>query len=728
MDINKEKLLTAIEQSDSTVVITDREGHIEYVNPAFERITGYTKEEAMGENPRILKSEAKTSDEYKELWETISAGKVWKGEFLNKKKDGSEYWERATISPIFEENGEISGFVAVKENITEMKMISEELRKAKETAENASQAKSQFLANMSHEIRTPMNAVLGMTHLLLQTPLDDLQRDYMGKLDRSARNMLHILNDILDLSKIEAGAVAVEKKEFQIQNLILESIGLFEAKAREKNLRLSYRISSEIEKCYWGDSQKIVQVLQNLVSNAIKFTNFGHVEVRVELLEDGDKTQKLGFYVEDTGMGIQEEIIHHLFAPFMQADASITRKFGGTGLGLSISKKYIEIMDGEIGVTSRQNQGSTFYFILNLDKAKDCICQQEDGKSVATDKRTNPLALKILLVDDNDVNLELALCLLRSWGHMVEMAQSGEEALEKVMAFQYDLVFMDIEMSGINGFDAARTIRKKYSSEQLPVFVISGHGYSHYMEQAAEAGMNGYLIKPLEPARLLEVLGEIQKRKESQRLLQGLESLDGPEVLHRFMGDEEFLLETMGGFYQGAEQLAEELRTALNEKNYEKAGFLVHKIKGTAGNFSAKKLWEAASLMEGEIKQKNSPGESWIAVFFEEWSRFLGDLKKVLAKEETKPEVSKEQKKSLSPEILGKLEELSAIITTRDPVQIGNALRNFFEEYPQAMGVEPLHTLWEMLKNYDYEESLVYIRQMLRGAIAGGEKKDSDCG
>lgn len=379
------KLTKGIENSPTIVVITDKEGNIEYVNNRFVEITGYTMPEVLGKTPRILKSGFQSRKLYEDLWNTIKSGDNWKGELYNMKKDGSYYWELATISPILNANNEITHYIAIKEDITERKKLYEEVLSALEKAEKATRAKSEFLATMSHEIRTPMNGVIGMTSLLAKTPLTEEQLDFVNTIRNSGDALLSIINDILDFSKIESGRMEMDIYPFDIRQCVEDVIDLFWVKANQKAIYLNYTVSPTINRQLLGDVTRLRQVLVNLVGNAIKFTEKGFVKISIIKLDE-DKTSrsiKLCFKIEDSGLGIAEDKIVKLFSPFSQIDSSITRRFGGTGLGLAITKRLVELMGGYIKVESTENVGSCFSFEINF-KYSDLEDASANGRSFAS--------------------------------------------------------------------------------------------------------------------------------------------------------------------------------------------------------------------------------------------------------------------------------------------------------------------------------------------------------
>jgi len=385
------KLSMAVEQSPGSIVITDLNGNIEYVNEAFVRVTGWQRDEVIGQNPRVLKSDLTPSTTYDAMWSTLADGHTWRGEFINRRKDGTVYNELARIAPIRQPDGQITHYLATKEDITELKRVQTELelhrdhleelvakraaqitelntqlQQRAEEAEAATQAKSQFLANMSHEIRTPMNSIIGLSHLALGTELTAQQRDYLQKIKGASEHLLAIINEILDFSKIEANKLHIEQTPFVLSHLMQEVTDLIDQRAKAKNLILQVEISEQIPQQLIGDPLRLKQILLNYASNAIKFTDSGHITLRVSMPHLSSEAVQLRFSVQDTGIGLTVEQQQHLFQSFQQADASTTRKYGGTGLGLAISQRLAELMGGEVGVESIYGQGSTFWFTVLL--------------------------------------------------------------------------------------------------------------------------------------------------------------------------------------------------------------------------------------------------------------------------------------------------------------------------------------------------------------------------
>lgn len=507
-----EVLLQAVEQSPSTIVITDTYGNIEYVNPKFTELTGYTVEEAIGINPRILKSGEHPKSMYKELWKTIWSGKVWSGIFHNKKKDGELYWESARIAPVKNKEDKITHFIAIKEDITIMKKMEEENQRAKEEAEIANKAKSQFLANMSHEIRTPLNGIKGMIDLTLLTELTEEQKENLLIAQDCVGTLMKVINNILDFSKIEAGKTIIEYDKINFRRFIEKVIKTHDVKAKEKGIDLLYNISPDIPEQLVGDSMKIKQILNNLLSNSIKFTEKGKVQLTIEKEDSCDEENiKLKFKVEDTGIGIDEEGISRLFQSFSQVDGSITRKYGGTGLGLAISKSLANMMNGDIWVESEKGKGSTFYATLKLKLSRpeeEVLESKKEEISVPNNK------YKILIVDDDKINQRITTDMLRGKGHEVQIANNGVEALKILKKNKFDLIFMDIQMEKMDGVETTKLIRKceEERGTYTPIIALTAYAIKGDREKFLYAGMDDYISKPFNMDSLLKAIEKSQNK------------------------------------------------------------------------------------------------------------------------------------------------------------------------------------------------------------------------
>ncbi|MBA2672445.1 ATP-binding protein [Ramlibacter sp.] len=376
-------------------------------------------------------------------------------------------------------------------------------RRARDVAEQATRMKSVFLANMSHEIRTPINGVMGLAHLLTRTALDARQGDFVTKIQHSSRHLLGLINDILDLSKIEAGQLEIEHVAFDLPQQLERAAELLQQRAAEKGLALSVAVDPGVPLELMGDPLRVSQILVNYGANAIKFTEAGRVEMRVDLLAQDDDGVTLRFAVADSGIGLSEEQIGRLFQSFQQADASTTRRFGGTGLGLAISKSLAEMMQGTVGVDSVPGQGSTFWFSARFARVS---AHGETEAQTAAPDLSRLRGARILVVEDNDINQLVACELLRDAGLLPEVAEDGRVALARLAERPYDLVLMDMQMPVMDGVTATLSIRGERRFDTMPVIAMTANALSTDRDACLAAGMNDFVIKPFEPAALLDTL------------------------------------------------------------------------------------------------------------------------------------------------------------------------------------------------------------------------------
>lgn len=496
-------LLPAVTQSPVSIVITDKSGNIEYVNPKFTDITGYSLEESIGKNPRISQSGKTPRELYEELWRSISSGKPWTGVLLNKKKNGELYWESVSISPIINAEGLIIHYVAVKEDITIRKTMEEELKAAKEKAEESERLKAAFLANMSHEIRTPMNGILGFADLLREPKLSAEEHDqYLSIIETSGQRMLNIINDLINISKVESGQMKLSIGETNINEQLLFLYNFFKLEAKQKGIELLFVYPlKDKDSIIKTDREKVYAVLTNLIKNALKFTSEGNITIGYEVVND-----TLRFFVQDTGIGIPESHLSAVFDRFKQVDSELTSGIEGSGLGLSIAKAYIELLGGSIWVESELGKGSTFYFTLPY--SKETRKSEEEPIYITRQgipRKEYPQGITILIAEDDESSQKYLQAVLNNMNFNLIFVRNGYEAVEACQRDpKINVVLMDIKMSVMDGYTAAKMIRQ--IRPQMPI--IAQTAIAVDTEQYADV-FNVYLTKPIRASEMISAIDKV---------------------------------------------------------------------------------------------------------------------------------------------------------------------------------------------------------------------------
>jgi len=592
-------------------------------NRRLEEIFGYAAGEMIGMPTRAWYLDEAEYALAANVYDTLARGEIHRREQRVKRKDGSIFWMHISGRCIYG-NDLSQGTVWVIADVTE-------IYRSKEAAEAANRAKSEFLANMSHEIRTPMNAILGLTQLVLDTPLEARQREFLGKALASGRALLGILNDILDYSKIEAGRLDIDRTAFSVEEVLREVGDLFSARLAEKGIDLFFDISPDVPAEVIGDPLRLHQVLVNLLGNAIKFTERGTIHIVAIVAEStagatgGDDRLRLRFAVRDTGIGIRPELTRHLFKPFIQGDGSITRKYGGTGLGLAICHRLVTLMGGEITASGEEGHGAAFTFTIEVARANQPAERSSQLRQKSALAGWHFGGARVLVAEDNHYNQQVAAGFLEKLGIVVTLADNGSEALAMAGHADFDAIFMDLHMPVMDGLEATRRIRALPRGNRVPIIAMTAAVMAEDRERCRAAGMDAFIPKPVDPDELIRVLGNYLKASAvplpaaamttiATAPLPDLPEFDLPAALRRVGGDRALLERLLSDFAQTHADFAEQLAAHLTQGDLHEAAGKLHTLKGVASNLGMTTLAETVRLMESDVRAGNTPPPDALAL------------------------------------------------------------------------------------------------------------------
>ncbi len=612
---SEEKYRQLIEEASDIIYKTDEKGFFSYINEVGLRILKLERKEVIGKHfSKLIRKDHRRRivDFFKDMSKTKANS--FYHELPMIPTDGNEFWIGQNVRSL-EENGKIVGFQGVARDITERIQYQQELISAKEKAEAAVKAKSRFLANMSHEIRTPLNGIMGLTNLLLNTNLCDKQEQYLDAVVTSSETLMVVINDILDISKIEAGKLTIQLKEFTLRNTISQIIEIMGSRAIEEGLMLEEFIDEELPLVINGDPSRLSQILYNIIGNAIKFTEWGTVALNVTLKKIKDTKVWIEFKISDTGIGIASEKLNSIFQAFNQAEDHSTRKFGGTGLGLTIVSKLVELMDGTISVESTLGKGTSFTINLPFGIAKEASQNAESIQLKTFLKETVDLYnKKILLTEDNPINQMVTTDLLEEEGATVVIANNGKEAIEILEKQDFDVILMDMQMPVMDGYQAMEHIRSTMppSKQNVPILALTAHVTEEEVEKCKNAGADDYLSKPFNPRSLFIKIKQIQTKTSplNKSLIVMEDSINHTECVDTTMlkeftrGKIILMISTMKMLVEEIPKDVELMREALNKTDWEKLRSVAHRIKPNFMLVAKKELYETIVTVEKYAKKK----------------------------------------------------------------------------------------------------------------------------
>jgi len=603
------RIRTIVNTAVDGIITIDERGIISSFNPAAERLFGYLEEEVTGQNVTVLMPSPYKDEHATYIANYLRTGEpkvIGKGrEAIARRKDGTTFPMDLAVSEM--RLGEQRMFTGILRDITERKLAEEELLEAKEAAEKADQAKSEFLANMSHEIRTPMNSIIGFTQLLLDEELSAEHRDALETIKGSGERLMSLIDEILDLSKIEADSIILEEVPFRLESLVLEAIELVRPRVEEKSIKIRYDLE---EGSQWvvGDPTRVRQVLLNLITNAVKFTEQGEILTTVKTLEETQDRVSVEVAVSDTGIGIPKDKLDTIFEVFTQADGSTTRKYGGTGLGLTISQRLVRQMGGEIRVESREGKGSTFRFNLWLKKgpAEADLDKRPAAPEGLAEEQGIERALKILLAEDDPANQKMTMLMLQKMGHTVELAQDGVEPVEMAQTRTYDIILMDIQMPRMGGLEATEKLHQ--AKVKTPIVAMTASVMKGDREWFLEAGMDDYVAKPIRRDILRNILSRYAGLKPASEAPDHV-TLPPVETIAEELGlDQEQYWEILMEFIEDKKKDMEDLAGGLAKGDTDLVSRLAHKIKGSALNLRLDYLARPAADIEKAAKEGDVSG------------------------------------------------------------------------------------------------------------------------
>ncbi|WP_417941199.1 PAS domain S-box protein [Flavobacterium sp. RS13.1] len=597
----EEKYRNIIANMNLGLIEVDNNDIIQYANQSFANISGFEIDELIGLNPSktfVFGENIEKLNSKNKLRE-IGISDVYQMPVKNKR--GELRWWAIGGAPNYDDKGKLVGSIGIHLDITEQKKMEIELENEKIKAEQASKAKEAFLANMSHEIRTPLNGIIGFLRELERQPLTDLQKKYVENSAVASKHLLSIINNILDISKIEAGEMSLEIEDFVFEKVITNVITVLEPIAKKKGLKLIKQISKDVNEVFKGDILRLEQILFNLIGNALKFTSKGKILLKCEVLNDSKIFQRLEISVIDTGIGMEQSFAEKIFNKFSQEDKAITRKFGGTGLGMAITKELIELMNGKINVMSEKDKGTTVSFVIDLEKGNF-----SNIKKVQQEIDIDISGINVLLVEDNILNRMVVINSLNYFNCTITEAVNGIEAVEILKDKNFDIILMDMQMPEMDGIEATVKIRQELKL-QTPIIALTANAFKSEVEKCKNAGMNDYITKPFEEFNLIEIIAKYTRRQDdiqndaAAQIDEKLYDLKTLESISR--GNSEFTLKMISIFIGQIEEFIPNAQSALSSGDFLVLSQMIHKIRPSVEAMGILSIVEEIKILEKISKE-----------------------------------------------------------------------------------------------------------------------------
>ncbi|VXB12467.1 Histidine kinase [Flavobacterium sp. 9R] len=597
----EEKYRNIISNMNLGLIEVDNDEIIQFANQSFAAMSGYDVEDLLGKNPSEIFVFGENFDKLQHKKELRAQGVSDVYQIPIRDRRGDLKWWAISGAPNYDNQGNLVGSVGIHLDITEQKQLEIELNKQKQKAEDASKAKEVFLANMSHEIRTPLNAIIGFLRELAKQELTELQKKYIDNSTIASRHLLAILNNVLDISKIEAGEMELEKEDFFFAESIDKVVKVLQPLAKQKGLRLNANIEKMTFPVFNADSLRIEQILFNLVGNSIKFTSKGKIDLKCEVLIDRPTIQKILIKITDTGIGMDKSYVETIFKKFSQEDKAVTRKFGGTGLGMAITKELIALMHGEITIESEKGKGTTFNIILPLEKGNP-----EKIKEYKTELDVNISGLSILLVEDNKMNRMVLQNSMQYFNCKVTEAENGIEALELLKKNTYDIILMDIQMPEMDGIEATKIIRNEFKLN-TPIIALTANAFKTEIDNCKKAGMDDYVTKPFDEFLLIETIAKLTVNPTKNNLNYSTETTE--EIIYNLSilrnlsrGNIDFVQKMIRIFIEQTSKILEDIEVAIDEENYNEVSRLIHKIKPSVESLGISRILPEMINFESTVK------------------------------------------------------------------------------------------------------------------------------